>query len=232
MTAEASVAEAPPLVEAKSLAKAYDGRSVLARASLAVGGGDCVVLTGTNGSGKTTFLHLLAGLRRPDAGEVRWRGKPLTGAGAGAWTKARARWGVLPQRTGFPDGARVGDLVRLHARLRGSPLKRAVGWLERVGLGAREAESVGALSGGMGQRLGIALTLFHEPELVLLDEPSASLDPEWREALVCWIREAVDRGAGVVVATQLPEWLDLPARRLRCMAGRLSPDGGAPPEGP
>src|SRR5690606_41627666 len=106
------------MIVANGISKAYASRAVLDRASLELRAGECVVLTGDNGSGKTTLLHVMVGLRRPDAGEVRWRNRVLTGATHRAWREARETWGFMPQQARLPPSATASDALRLHARLR------------------------------------------------------------------------------------------------------------------
>jgi len=209
------------MIEGQGLIKRYASHTVLDGATLSVGPGDRVVLHGDNGSGKTTLLHVLMGLRRPNAGGVRWKGRLLTGAGTRAWRHARAAWGFLPQQLSLPPRQPVGRLLRFHARLRGREVESTRVWLERIGLGDRERQPVGTLSGGMRQRLAIALTMFHEPELIVMDEPGNSLDPRWRHELTRWIAEAAEHGAGALIASQLEEPWGSDVCRYQCEAGRV-----------
>lgn len=214
------------MLEARDIHKSYGPWPVLASASLGLEPGRPVLLSGDNGSGKTTLLHVLVGLRCPDAGEVVWKGTVLTGAGEAEWGRARGFWGFLPQRLEFPQGATVERLLRFHGRIRGVPNEWARDWLERVGLGETAKQRVHTLSGGMQQRLGIALTFFHRPEVVLMDEPSASLDPEWRRSLGEWVGEAATNGAAVLVTSQLHEPWHAGVESVRCVDGRVV-DGSA-----
>lgn len=218
------------MLEARGIHKSYGPWPVLAAASLGLEPARPVLLSGDNGSGKTTLLHVLVGLRRPDSGEVVWKGRVLTGAGEAEWRRARGAWGFLPQRLEFPSGATVERLLRFHGRIRGVPKEWAREWLERVGLAEATTQRVQALSGGMQQRLGIALTLFHRPEVVVMDEPSASLDPEWRRSLGEWVGDAATNGAAVLVTSQFHEPWHSGAESLRCVDGRVveeaAPDAG------
>src|SRR5690606_7765767 len=193
--------------------------------------GECVVLTGDNGSGKTTLLHVMVGLRRPDAGEVRWRNRVLTGATHRAWREARETWGFMPQQVNLPPTATVSELLRLHARLRRRDPVSARAWLERTGLADAESRRVSELSGGMQQRLGIALTLFFEPDLIVMDEPASNLDPGWRGALAEWAAEQCRRGAAMLVTSQLDESWGPGTIRRHCTAGRIV-DWPIEPRGP
>ncbi len=217
------------MIEARQVRKRYGRHAVLDGASLAVELGQCVVLAGDNGSGKTTLLHVLVGLRRLDAGQVLYDGRVLTGASAGTWRRARAAWGFLPQQVSLPPRARLGQLLRFHARLRGTGLDAPRAWLKRVGLADAERQRVDALSGGMRQRLGLALTLFFQPRLIVMDEPAASLDPGWRHELARWAQAEARRGAAVLVTSQLEQDWGPEAVHRHCSAGRVvdAPAGGA-----
>ncbi len=209
------------MIEARSLEKAYGREVVLDGAELSVPARSSIVLTGENGSGKSTLLHILVGLRRPDAGEVRWKGSALRAGDSAAWRRARSAWGFLPQALRLPPDATVAALGRFHAGLRDSERGPMLEWVERVGLGDALDVPTRELSGGMLQRLGIALALFHRPELVVMDEPAGSLDPAWRSRLAAWLAEVTERGGGVVVASQLPEWAAEGSEWLRCEGGRV-----------
>lgn len=209
------------MIEASNLHKRYGPQRVLDDASLALAPGEVVVLTGGNGSGKTTLLHVLMGLRRADAGAVRWKQRTLSGAGPRAWRAARETWGFLPQQVNLPPRAAVAQLLRLHARLRRTNIAAAQAWLERVGLAGTAKQKICELSGGMQQRLAIALTLFHQPELIVMDEPDSSLDPAWRGELAHWLDESSQQHAAVLVTSQLNGLSPARARHVHCEAGRL-----------
>lgn len=218
------------MIVATDITKRYGPHLVLDGASIALRGGECVVLTGDNGSGKTSLLHVLVGLRRTDGGEVSWKGRVLTGANRGAWREARESWGFMPQQVDLPPGATVDQLLRFHARLRQREVATAFEWLERAGLGDTGARRVSELSGGMRQRLGIVLTLFFEPDLIVMDEPASNLDPGWRDALAGWATEQCGRGAAMLVTSQLDESWGPATVRRHCTAGRVvdwPPPGGA-----
>lgn len=215
------------MIQALHITKMYKSQRVLDDASITVPAGRCVVLGGDNGSGKTTLLHVLMGLRRPDAGQVLWQGRPLTDANGSAWKQARRHWGFLPQHPVLPHGATVSALLRLHARLRQTPVARAWEWLEHVGLADARHKRIDALSGGMRQRLGIALVMFFKPDLIVMDEPASSLDPGWRGELARWTQEQTRRGAAVLVTSQLREsWGDA-VDDLWCEEGRITTAGNS-----
>lgn len=209
------------MIEARSVVKRYGEHTILDSANIAVEGGRCIVLTGDNGSGKTTLLHVLAGLRRPDSGGVHWKGRLLTGAANKVWREAREAWGFMPQQVGLPPTATVRQLLRFHARLRGRDVADARRWLDRVGLTEAEDKRVKELSGGMKQRLGIALTFFFEPELIVMDEPASNLDPGWRTTMAEWATGHTNRGGAMLVTSQLEESWGPNTVRRHCVAGRI-----------
>lgn len=211
------------MIEAQHITKTYRSHRVLDDANLAVAPGRCVVIGGDNGSGKTTLLHVMMGLRRPDSGEVLWHGRSLTRSRDRAWLEARKQWGFLPQHPVFPGGATVDSIVRFHVRLRRGSRERAASWLDRVGLAGDRNKRVEMLSGGMRQRLGIALVMFFDPDLVVMDEPTSSLDPGWRSELVGWLEAHADRGAAVLVTSQLREPWGTDVDDLWCEQGRIGP---------
>lgn len=209
------------MIVATDIVKNYGFRPVLNRAHITIAGGECTVLTGDNGSGKTTLLHVLVGLRRPDSGDVTWKGRTLTGTRHSVWRKAREEWGFMPQQLHLPSVATVSEMLRFHAKLRRRDIRSARSWLERAGLADTELRRVGELSGGMQQRLGIALTLFFEPELIIMDEPASNLDPGWRSALKEWAAEQAQRGAAMLVTSQLDESWGPNTVYRHCTAGQI-----------
>ena len=134
-------------------------------------------LLGPNGAGKTTFMQVLATLTRPTAGALRFAGLDVARSPAAI----RERLGYLPQDFGVPPGLTCFELLDTVARLKGIRSRSAVlAMLEGVGLHDVAKRPVESLSGGMRQRLGIAQALIGSPELVIVDEPTAGLDPEER----------------------------------------------------
>lgn len=209
------------MIEARAVTKTYRRHLVLDQAQLRVDTGSVVVLSGDNGSGKTTLLHVLVGLRRVDAGSVWWQGENLSAAGRRSWLRAREQWGFLPQRTILPPGASVDQVLRFYARLRRTTTEDALAWLARLGLADNRRQRVETLSGGMQQRLGIALTLAGSPRLVVMDEPASSLDPDWRDTLARILLELARQGTGVLVTSQMEQAWPGEVRRLHCEAGQI-----------
>jgi len=166
-------------VEVAALGRAYGERVVLREVSFTLPAGATVAVFGANGAGKTTLLRILAGLLRPHAGEARVLGAALPKE---AW-KVRGRIGLLGHEPLLYRDLTVRENLRFHARLHDVPEARAAALVEQVGLRGRDDDPVRTLSRGMAQRAAIARALLHEPDLLLLDEPLANLDPGGAEAI-------------------------------------------------
>jgi ABC-type multidrug transport system ATPase subunit len=163
-------------------------------------------LLGPNGAGKTSLLRMMATVLRPNSGRMR-----LLGRDPGDYAprrEIRRRLGYLPQNLGYYPGFTVAEFVEYFALLKDMPpgqVPRAVAAaIESVGLGDKARAKLRTLSGGMLRRAGIAQAIVNNPELLLLDEPTAGLDPEQRVAFRALLRDLSQR-ATVVVSTHLVE---------------------------
>jgi heme exporter protein A len=174
--ARATQAQRPPAIRLAGLWREYGERVALEDVSLELARGESLVVIGPNGSGKTTLLRILATLLRPSGGEVAVLGARLPRE---AW-RVRGRIGYVGHEPLLYRDLTVGENLRFHARLHGleAPDRRIAELLDRVGMARREDEVVGNLSAGMAQRVAVCRAVLHEPELMLLDEPLAHLDPE------------------------------------------------------
>ena len=155
------------------LGRAYGERVVLRDVTLELPAGATLAVFGSNGAGKTTLLRILAGLLRPHAGAARVLGRALPKEG---WA-IRGRIGLLAHDPLLYRDLSARENLAYHARLFGVSFERAEGLLERLGLALRADEPVRLLSRGMAQRVAVCRAVLHEPELLLLDEPLANLDP-------------------------------------------------------
>lgn len=137
-------------------------------------------LLGANGAGKTTIMRMVCGILRPTSGEVRLNGRGIAQLGE----DYRARLGYLPQGFGYYPEFTALDFMEYMAALKGidaqAARRRSMELLDRVGLGAKAGERVRTFSGGMKQRLGIAQAVLNDPAVLVLDEPTAGLDPKER----------------------------------------------------
>jgi heme exporter protein A len=162
-----------PVVALRDAGRAYGDRVALSGVTLELERGATLAVFGANGAGKTTLLRVLATLLRPHAGEVRVLGSALPRE---AWA-VRGRIGLLGHEPLLYRDLSVRENLRFHARLHDVDDRRAGELLEVVGMARRADEPVRSLSRGMAQRVAICRAVLHEPELLLLDEPLANLDP-------------------------------------------------------
>jgi len=194
------------MLEVRDLTKRYGGTVALNGFTLSIAPGEIVGLIGHNGAGKSTFAEIVTGLTRPDSGTARFDGADLTRA-SGA---VRARIGYAPQHLGLYPTATVRANLQLFGRLYGLHRRRLTGAIDRVahdlGLTASLDRRVEVLSGGVQRRTQAATALLHEPDLLLLDEPTAGADPATRDALLAVVRDRAEAGAAVCYTTHyLPE---------------------------
>jgi ABC-2 type transport system ATP-binding protein len=190
------------VVAVRDLVKRYDGRAVVDGLSLEIGPGEILGLLGPNGAGKTTTVEILEGYRRPDGGTARVLGlDPIRDARA-----LRPRVGIMLQQGGLPPQVQVRELLRLYASFFRDPEDPDV-LLGRVGLAGATRRRVKVLSGGERQRLALAVALVGRPEVAILDEPTAGMDPQAKAATRDVVAGLRDRGVGVLLTTH--ELVDL-----------------------
>ena len=181
-----------PAVIVEGLVKRYGDRTVLDGVTLAVAPGELVALLGPNGAGKTTTVEIIEGYRRADTGVVRVLGQePASGS-----RQLRARVGVMLQGGGIDPRAQPRETLVQYGRFHADP-RDADELLELVGLRAAARTRYRRLSGGERQRLGLALALVGRPEVLILDEPTAGMDPEARATTRGIVADV--RAAGVAI---------------------------------
>jgi heme exporter protein A len=164
---------AAPAIELAGLTRRYGERVALQDVTLTLPAGATLVVFGPNGAGKSTLLRVLATLLRPHAGTARVLGHALPDEG---WA-VRGRIGLLGHAPLLYRDLSGRENLAFHARLHGVALQRASALMEQVGLSARADDKVHTYSRGMVQRLAVCRAVLHEPEVLLLDEPRANLDP-------------------------------------------------------
>jgi ABC-2 type transport system ATP-binding protein len=179
---------------------------------------------GPNGAGKTTTLKLLCGLHRPSAGNAWLLGVPIHDEAS------RRRIGFLPEHPYFYDHLNGVEYLEFAARLSGlhaaDARRRARHWMERVGLAGQEGRTLRKYSKGMLQRIGLAAALVHDPELLILDEPLAGMDPLARRRTMRLIREWARAGKSVLVSSHiLHEIESMTANILLINNGRILAEG-------
>jgi heme exporter protein A len=166
-----------PAIELEGLTRRYGDREALSDVSLTLEAGRTLVVFGPNGAGKTTLLRVLATLLRPHGGKARILGHALPDEG---WA-VRGRVGFLGHASLLYRDLTARENLMFHARLHGAPAARVDELLAAVGLTARADDPVHTYSRGMVQRAAVARAVLHDPELLLLDEPTANLDPHATE---------------------------------------------------
>jgi ABC-type multidrug transport system ATPase subunit/ABC-type transport system involved in multi-copper enzyme maturation permease subunit len=184
------------MITISHLSKRYGRRNALDDVSFTVRPGEVTLLLGANGAGKSTLLRCLLGITGYD-GEIQVAGcDPLRHGPA-----VRSMIGYMPQSGGLHLDLTVAETARLYAGIRRAPIERADALLVEAGLGDHRETRVGELSGGMRQRLGFALALLPDPSILVLDEPSSSLDAASRQWLARRLREVAAEGRTVILST-------------------------------
>ncbi len=206
------------MIRVEGLTKAYGAVRAVNGLDLAVQAGEVVALLGPNGAGKSTTLKVLVGLVRPSGGRVLLGGlDPARDPRA-----ARRLVGYLPQRVDFHDNLSAFEVLAFFARLRGVAADTLAPLLARVGLATAAHRRTDGFSGGMLQRLGLAIALLGDPPILILDEPTVGLDPEGALLFKEIIRERHAAGATVLVSSHLlNETQALTSHVAICLDGRV-----------
>ncbi len=203
------------MIEVRSLEKWFGRVKALDSVSFDVGAGETFALLGPNGSGKTTTLKCLAGLTLPSAGQIHINGVDLRGQPAGA----RAAISYLPQRVAFPEQVTARETLEFYRRLRNLPPIRVEAALERCAFGDAADRLVSEFSGGMMQRLGIAVAMLADAPVLLLDEPTASLDPEGAAGFRGFLGALKDLRKTILFSSHVLSDVDLLADRVAILVG-------------
>jgi ABC-2 type transport system ATP-binding protein len=186
------------VLEIDHVSKRYGDVVALADLSLDVAAGELFGFVGRNGAGKTTTMRIVLGVLTPDAGEVRLGGTPLT-------FNVRRRIGYMPEERGLYPKMRVAEQLRylgeLHGMTGADARASAARWLERFGLADRRSDELQALSLGNQQRIQLAAALVFEPDVLVLDEPFAGLDPLAVDVMNAVLRERADAGVPVIFSS-------------------------------
>jgi Cu-processing system ATP-binding protein len=209
------------MISYRAFAKSFGAQRAVEPLTLDVTRGEVVALLGPNGSGKTTTLKAAAGLIHPTSGEVRL-GDPPRPAFEPA---ARRILSYLPQKVTFPDALTGSEVVEFYRELRGAPAERSQKVLRFASLNGAGERMVGTYSGGMVQRLGLAVAMLPEAPVFLLDEPTAALDPDGLCAFYGLVEHAREDGRAVLFTShQLGDAERLADRFAVLVAGRLVAD--------
>ena len=202
------------LLQVHGLTKGFRSGSeqipVLSDMALNLGQGESLALMGRSGSGKSTLLNLLCGLEYPNAGVIRVAGQLFDGSHADNQRERARRWadlrrqriGVVFQDANLMPAMSLLDNVRLRARLAGQEEQNCQAWLERLGIGALADRFPDQVSGGQRQRAALALVFAMQPELILADEPTGSLDRHTADEVANELfRLQADSGCALILAT-------------------------------
>jgi len=206
--------DAPPLLEAVDVSKAFGAVRALAGTSVALHAGELVGLVGPDGAGKTSLIRALTGLMNVDSGTASIEGVPW----ARAPRSSRESLGYMPQRFALYPDLSVDENLEFFGAVFGLSRRtfeeRRARLLEMTRLAPARDRPAGALSGGMYKKLAIACALLHSPRALVLDEPTNGVDPVSRRELWALLYELVDDGVGVLVATP---YMDEAARCTRLL---------------
>src|SRR5689334_15149639 len=185
-------------LEIDGLRRRYGTVTALDGLTFGVPAGQVFGFLGPNGAGKTTAMRAIFGVTALDAGEIRWRGKPVDEA-------ARRTFGYMPEERGLYPAMELFDQVDYFARLHGmdgpAAARAARHWIDRLGLSGRDRDRIDALSHGNQQRAQLAVALVHDPELLVLDEPFSGLDPGGIDDMSAILAERAAAGVTVLFSS-------------------------------
>jgi len=208
-----------PFLQFSSVGKRYGTVEALAGVNFTVARGGVLALLGPNGAGKSTLFGCLLGLIQPTAGRVTLRGKSITDGD-------RVRFGYLSERVALHPQRTARENALFLAQLKGRSGDEVDQQLERVGLRAARNRKTGQLSKGMRQRLGLAIALCGEPELLVLDEPFNGLDPALLDELQAILHAENERGATLLISTHTMSAIEpLATQVVILFEGRLAANG-------
>ena len=205
-----------PVIRVDRINKRFAQRDVVERISFTVDRGEVLALLGPNGAGKTTCVRMLVGIIRPDQGRI-----AISIGGGVTSALPPAHSGYLPEDRGlYREIAVLRTLVyfgRLHGLDRREAERRALGWLERMGLLDRKLERVDALSKGNQQRIQLIAAIMHQPAIAVLDEPFTGLDPVSQEFFLDLVRELKAAGTTIVLSAHQMDLVERTADRVLLM---------------
>lgn len=194
-----SLSDDAVVVDVSGLTKHFGDKTAVDKLSLQLRRGEIFGFLGPNGSGKTTSIRMLCGLLTPDGGSGQALGYDIVSEAAAI----KRRVGYMTQRFGLYDDLSIVENLDFVARVHGLPVRRqrVAEAIERLGLTARRKQLAGSLSGGWKQRLALAACMLHQPSLLLLDEPTAGVDPKARREFWEEIHRLAHQGVTVLVST-------------------------------
>ena len=214
----------PPLLLAQSLCKSYDGHRVVEEVSLRVSAGEVVGFLGPNGAGKTTTMRMIAGFLSPDSGTVEIQGHAMTSNHnhRSERIQAQAALGYLPEGVPLWPDMEVAAFLRFMGTargLRGSVLEDGLKRVEDLlGLHKARRQPMGVLSKGYRRRVGLAAALIHDPDVLVLDEPTDGLDPNQKQGVRDLIKNLSETRA-ILISTHILEEVEALCSRIVVLSG-------------
>ena len=191
------------MIEVAHLYKSYKSHIVLRDINLSMRKGQCVALIGPNGSGKTTLIKCILGIARQDRGQILFNGQPVE-----TRDDLKGRIGYIPQLSRFPSHMRTGELFTLLRRLRKDYTTYDTDMYDNLGVDEFSNRSLGILSEGMKQKVSAALAFYFNPDVLILDEPTAGLDPVANEILKTKILKSLEESKLVLISSHILSDLD------------------------
>lgn len=205
------------MIEARGVTKSYGQLRVLQGIDLDIEPGQITAVVGPNASGKTTFNKIVLGLVRPDSGTVRFDGTAIAGT-----SSYRQRIGYMPQAARYPENLCAHDVIAMLTDLRGPGARRDEELIELLQLDAVRRAPLRTLSGGMRQRVNAALAFLFSPDLLILDEPTAGLDPISASTLKDKMLRERERGRTFIITSHvMSELQELSDRIIFLLDGRV-----------
>ncbi len=214
------------IIDIEGLTKVFSGKTVVDHVDMTVARGEIVGFLGPNGSGKTTTIRMICGLLKPDAGSGTCLGYDITSEA----DRIKLEVGYMTQRFSFYEDLTIRENLDFVARLydltpRAEQVDRT---LAQLGLTNRQHQLAGTLSGGWKQRLALAACVMHKPQLLLLDEPTAGVDPKARREFWDEIHDLADSGLTVLVSTHYMDEAERCHRIVYIAYGRVVARGTVP----
>jgi ABC-type multidrug transport system ATPase subunit len=212
------------MISTQKLTKQYGDVRALDEISLVIHDGEFVALLGPNGSGKSTLFRSLLGIQSYE-GLIRVNGCDPMHQGKAT----RRQIGYMPQHSGLHGELTVQETINFYCRLKHSDISRALELLERVQLSSKLTSRVSELSGGMRQRLAFAIALLADPEILLLDEPTASLDSRSQTMILDWLLQLHEEGKTILISTHSKQdIMSLAMRAITLEEGKVVSDKELP----
>lgn len=209
-------------VHIAGLYKRFGRQQVLEGLDLRIDKGKGTALLGPNGSGKTTLIKILLGLTLPDAGTITLNGQPVRADGA-----HRHQMGYMPQIARYPENLTGQEVLQLLSDLRGNPRHRDTELIDAFRLGPELGKPLRTLSGGTRQKVSAVLAFLFDPELLILDEPTAGLDPVASSVLKDKIQAAMAQGKTVLISSHIMSEIEELADHVAYLyEGRIRFNGG------